>query len=118
MKSISNTLFGAVMLASSSMAHFAIMPPMPDRALHPNTTEAPAGCKLLPSDKGWPSDEVWRATFPDGYHKLKGSYGPDWMLQPKTVEEVQKAVNFAREHNIRFNVISTGHDFLGRFVDR
>ena len=89
---------------------------MPDRALTPNTTVAPAGCKLLPSDKGWPADEVWRQTFPGVYKKLKGTVGPDWYFQVKSVEDVQKGVNFAREHNVRLTIISTGHDFMGRLV--
>jgi hypothetical protein len=114
MKVTHNGLFGLAMLASSSMAHIAILPPQPDRALHANSSEAPAGCKLLPSDKGWPSEGVWRTTFPGIFHKLRGTYGPDWTLQVKTVEEVQKAVKFAGDHNIRLTVISAGHDFHGR----
>jgi hypothetical protein len=116
MKFACNALFGLALLASFSMAHIAMMPPMPDRALTPNSTDAPAGCKLLSSDKGWPADSTWRGAFPGVYKKLKGTYGPDWMVQVKTVADVQKAVNFAREHNVRLTVISTGHDFIGRFV--
>jgi hypothetical protein len=101
-------------LVGSSIAHIAIMPPMPDRALKPNSSEAPAGCKLLPSDKGWPVDEVWRKTFPGIYKKLRGTFGPDWTYQAKNVQQVQNAVNFARERNVRLTVISTGHDFHGR----
>src|ERR1700760_4239996 len=114
MKVFFNAYLGLAMLASSGMAHIAIMPPWPDRVLTPNSSEAPTGCKLLPSDKGWPSDDIWRKTFLGAYKKLKGTLGPDWMFQVKSVEDVQKAVNFAREHNVRLTVISTGHDFHGR----
>jgi hypothetical protein len=116
MKTASSVLFGAAMLASSAMAHVAMMPPFPDRALTPNSFVAPEGCKKLLCDKGFPEEHVFRDTFPGVYKKLKGTYGPDYMLQVKTVEDVKKGVNFARKHNIRLTVISTGHDFLGRFV--
>jgi hypothetical protein len=97
-----------------STQHTAILPPFPDKALKPNTSEAPAGCRYLSSDKGWPSDEVWKTNFPGVFKKLRGTVGPDWMIQAQTVADVQKAVNFAREHNIRVTVISTGHDFHAR----
>lgn len=118
MKTISASLLGSVLLAGTSLAHVAVLPPMPDRALTPNSTDAPAGCKLLPSDKGWPADSKWHSAFPDIYKKTKGTYGPDWMLQAKTVEDVQKGVNFARDNNMRLTIISTGHDFLGRETGR
>jgi hypothetical protein len=110
------SILGAALLASSAMAHIAMMPPMPDRALTPNSFEAPRGCKKLLCDKGFPSENTFRDTFPGVYKKLKGTYGPDYMLQVKTVEDVQKGVRFARKHDLRLTVISTGHDFLGRFV--
>lgn len=31
---------------------------------------------------------------------------------------MQKAVDFARTRNIRLNIKSTGHDFLGRYIQR
>jgi hypothetical protein len=111
-------LLGLAFLAVPSIQHIAIMPALPDRALTPDSTEAPAGCKLLLCDKGWPADSVWKATFPGIFKKLKGSLGPDFMIQAKNVEDVQKAVNFARDHNIRLTVITAGHDFHGRCVIR
>ena len=114
MKTAINTLLGVALLASSSLAHTAIRPPSPDKALTPGSSEAPPGCKLLASDKGWPTDDVWKKAFPGVFKKLKGTEGPDWMVQAKSVEDVQKAVNFARDNNVRLTIISTGHDFHGR----
>jgi hypothetical protein len=117
MKVTLNALLGAALLVAPSLGHTAIKPPSPDKALTPNSSEAPSGCKLLLSDKGWPADDVWKTAFPGVFKKLKGTEGPDFMVQAKTVEDVQKAVNFAREHNVRLSIITTGHDFHGRFVN-
>jgi hypothetical protein len=102
--------------AEPSIQHTAILPPFPDKALRTNSTEAPAGCRFLLSDKGWPADHIWKAEFPGIFKKLRGSVGPDWMYQAQSVADVQKAVNFAREKNVRLTIISTGHDFGGRYV--
>ncbi|KAF2423706.1 FAD-binding domain-containing protein [Tothia fuscella] len=39
---------------------------------------------------------------------------PVYVINATTAEHVQIAVNFARDNNLRLNVRSTGHDFLGR----
>jgi hypothetical protein len=111
----STALLGLATLAS---AHVAILPPFPDRALTPNSTHTPEGCKRLSGDRGFPGDSLWRSTFPNIFKKLRGTFGPDWMIQAKSVEDVQKAVNFARDHNVRLTVITTGHDFHGRQTAR
>jgi hypothetical protein len=97
-----------------STQHTAILPPFPDKILKANSSEAPANCKLLPSDRGWPSDQIWKTAFPGIFKKLKGTVGPDWMFQAQNIADVQKAVNFARDHNVRLTIISTGHDFHAR----
>jgi hypothetical protein len=114
MRLILSILLGVVFLAGESLQHTGILPPLPDKALIANSSVAPEGCKLLASDKGWPADWKWRSTFPGVFKKLKGTVGPDWMVQAKTVGDVQKVVNFARENNVRLSIISTGHDFHGR----
>lgn len=114
MKSVSGALFGLALMAHSGLAHVAVLPPFPDKRLTPNSTVAPEGCKLLPSDKGWPHPYVFREAFPEVFKKMNGTYGPDFMLQVTSVEEIQKAVKFAHDHNIRLSVVSTGHDFGGR----
>jgi hypothetical protein len=108
------SLAAVALLAGPSLQHTAILPPFPDKILRANSSEAPAGCRFLPSDKGWPANHVWKAEFPGIFNKLRGTVGPDWMYQAQSVADVQKAVNFAREKNVRLTVISTGHDFGGR----
>jgi FAD/FMN-containing dehydrogenase len=47
--------------------------------------------------------------MPSGYSKH-----PQVMYEVKTVPSVQLAVQFAAQHNIRFSVVNSEHDFLGR----
>jgi hypothetical protein len=110
------TLLCVAFLATGSLQHTAILPPNPDKVLRANSSETPEGCKKLASDKGWPADNVWRAALPGAFKKLKGTEAPDWMFQASSISDVQKAIKFAKEHNVRLTVISTGHDFLGRLV--
>ncbi|KAF2747386.1 FAD/FMN-containing isoamyl alcohol oxidase-like protein MreA [Sporormia fimetaria CBS 119925] len=39
---------------------------------------------------------------------------PAYVLNVTTVKQIQLAVNFARNYNIRLTIKNTGHDFLGR----
>jgi FAD/FMN-containing dehydrogenase len=87
---------------------------MPDKALRANSSDTPPGCKRLASDRGWPEDYIWRKALPDVFKKLKGTEAPDYFFQAQNVADVQKAINFARDHNVRLSVIGTGHDFIGR----
>jgi hypothetical protein len=41
---------------------------------------------------------------------------PTYVVNASTSEHVQLAINFANANNLRLNVKSTGHDYLGRFV--
>lgn len=41
---------------------------------------------------------------------------PIYVVNATKAEHVQKAINFARERNIRLNVKASGHDYLGRSV--
>jgi hypothetical protein len=113
MKTITAVL-GAAILASPALGHVAIKAPTSDKILTPNSFTAPAGCKLLAGDKGFPADDVWFKGFPKIFKKMRGTEGPDFMVQAQTPEDVVKAVNFAREHNVRLSVITSGHDFHGR----
>lgn len=80
-------------------------------------TETPAGCRKLNTDTDWPTHEQWEAALP-GVVATNGSdeHGPlpDYRLQARSVEDVQKAVRFAKEHNVRLSVLTTGHDQLQR----
>lgn len=113
MKSFS-IVAGAALIASPALAHVAIKPPSPDKWLTPNSSTAPAGCKLLASDKGFPTEAEVKKEFPEIFTKMKGTEGPDFWLQATSVADVQKAVKFAAKKNIRINVITSGHDFHGR----
>lgn len=81
------------------------------------TGTTPPNCRALHTDTDWPAREVWEASLP-GVTLTNGSdaYGPlpDYRLQVNSIPEVQRAVRFATEHNIRITVLTTGHDQLGR----
>jgi hypothetical protein len=114
MKNFLTVLLSVGLLVGLSVQHTAIMPPNPDKILTPNSTNTPPGCKKLASDRGWPTDPVWRSALAGAFKKLRGTEGADWFFQAKSVADVQKAFAFVRENNVRLTVISTGHDFLGR----
>jgi hypothetical protein len=82
-----------------------------------NTTRTPRGCRKLNTDYNWPDVSTWEIALP-GVFATEGSdeYStiPDYRLQAKSVEDVQQAVRFAKEHNIRLSIITTGHDQLMR----
>ena len=54
--------------------------------------------------------------IPDPSAPCSGSGYPIYVVNATTAKHVQKAVKFARKNNIRLNVKSSGHDFLGRSV--
>ncbi|KAJ4300816.1 hypothetical protein N0V90_002904 [Kalmusia sp. IMI 367209] len=80
-------------------------------------TTTPAGCRKLKTDVDWPSHAQWEAALP-GVIATNGSdiHGPlpNYRLQAKSVEDVRKAVRFAKDHNIRLSVLTTGHDQMLR----
>jgi len=117
MKFLTKNLLSVALLAGPSLQHAAMMPPNPDKILTPNSSTAPQGCKLLASDKGFPSAEIIKQKLPKAAFKEPGTLGPDWVLRATQVSDVQDAVNFAREHNVRLTILTTGHDFGGRYVD-
>ncbi|KAK2623642.1 hypothetical protein QTJ16_006823 [Diplocarpon rosae] len=82
---------------------------------------APAGCRKLSTDVDWPAPEVWAAAIPGVVpNSVKGTdlIAPggvsDYRIRARSVEDVQNAVRFASQHNIRIAVITTGHDQIGR----
>jgi hypothetical protein len=85
------------------------------------TTRAPAGCRLIHTDEGFPSDADFKAALPGVFKRPavapkgdEGNVHPDYRLRAMSYADVQKAVDFARTRNIRLTVINSGHDFLGR----
>lgn len=86
-------------------------------SLGTQATTTPAGCRKLNTDTDWPTQAQWEAALP-GVVATNGSdeHGPlpDYRLQARSVEDVQNAVRFAKEHNVRLSVLTTGHDQLQR----
>jgi hypothetical protein len=84
----------------------------------PLTTKlpAPAGCKRLPSDSDWPSEETWKTELPGSTKRgaQKTWTSPDYTYVANTAAKVQTAVKFAAKHAVRLSVLSSGHDFVGR----
>jgi heat shock protein HslJ len=80
---------------------------------------APPGCKKLPKDADWPAETVWKAELPGVMARgpqIANATLPDYSYQARTVEQVQKAVKFVAENNIRLSILNSGHDFIGRSV--
>ncbi|KAH6611686.1 hypothetical protein C7974DRAFT_381622 [Boeremia exigua] len=83
-----------------------------------NGTTTPVGCKKLNTDIGWPSLAEWQAALPNVVPAIKNTdkWGPlpDYRLQAKSIEDVQAAVRFTKQHDIRLTVLTTGHDQQAR----
>jgi FAD/FMN-containing dehydrogenase len=76
---------------------------------------APAGCRKLNTDSDWPLPAAWKAVLPKVILRPANvKTGPDYRIRVESVEDVQKALKFANENNIRVSIIATGHDFMGR----
>ncbi|KAI6715417.1 FAD binding domain-containing protein [Diplocarpon mali] len=82
---------------------------------------APAGCRKLSTDADWPAPEVWAAAIPGvvpnsvkGTDKVTAGGVSDYRIRARSAQDVQNAVRFASQHNIRIAVITTGHDQVGR----
>lgn len=74
---------------------------------------APANCKKLPTDADWPKLDVWKSALP-GVEARRGKVDksrttPDYKFKANSVEQVQKAIKFAAEHNVRLSVVNSGH---------
>lgn len=71
---------------------------------------APAGCLTLPTDSDWPAPEVWKAQLPGVIPRdEKNSDQPNYRIRPKYASDVQKAVKFAGDNNIRVSIVVSGH---------
>jgi hypothetical protein len=55
--------------------------------------------------------------LPDGKSPCTTDGYPAYVVDVGDARHVQIAVNFARERNLRVNIKSTGHDFLGRYCE-
>jgi hypothetical protein len=73
-------------------------------------------CKTVIGDARWPQDEVWKAALPGVINLgVRGTNPhPNYYFAASDRTEVQAAVNFARKYDVRFSVISSGLDYMGR----
>jgi FAD/FMN-containing dehydrogenase len=95
MKSIGKTIFAIILVSNVLAGAF---------------TTAPTGCLKLPTDSDWPAPEVWTAQLPGIIpRKERDGDQPNYRIRPKNAAEVQKAVKFAKDHNIRLSVLVSGH---------
>jgi hypothetical protein len=80
---------------------------------------APANCKKLSIDTDWPKDDLWKSALP-GVEARSGEAdskhtSPDYRYKAKSVEQVQKAVKFTAEHNVRLSILNSGHGECSTF---
>jgi hypothetical protein len=77
-------------------------------------------CKTVVGDSLWPDYELWTAALPgvQSVPYIGRDAHPNYFLAARTVEDVQRAVAFINTYNIRLTVISSGQDYLGRYVRR
>jgi len=62
-------------------------------------------------NNNWNNDSC----LPSPLAPCSGEGYPVYVVNATCVEDVQKGVDFAREHNVRLVVKGTGHDYLGRY---
>jgi FAD binding domain len=79
-------------------------------------TTTPPGCRALKSDESFPPLDVWAKFLPGvkPIRPLDSQKHPDYRFVAKSAADVEKAVTFARDKNIRLTIINTGHDYLAR----
>jgi hypothetical protein len=115
---------------NSSLGGVLLKPPPPGGVCHPSEPNYNAAkCPIVTA--------LWNTSFP--FHEddpisnafnnwnndsclpypgtpCSGEGYPIYVVNASKPEHVQKAVDFARERNIRLNVKCSGHDYLGRSV--
>jgi hypothetical protein len=78
----------------------------------PGKTTTPAGCRKLSTDVDWPADAEWKKVLPEIVARsktlAKGVYRPDYKVQAESIKDVQNAVKFCAQNNLRLTIIDTG----------
>jgi hypothetical protein len=71
---------------------------------------SPPECRRLKTDSDFPANAVWKAALPGVLleRRAKGKTSPDYRFRAKSIEDVQKAVKFADQSNVRLAIVSTG----------
>jgi hypothetical protein len=78
----------------------------------PGKTTTPAGCRKLSTDVDWPADAEWKKVLPEIIARsktlAKGVYRPDYKVQAESYKDVENAVRFCKQNNLRLTIIDTG----------
>ena len=106
-----------------------LQPPPPGAVCHPgqptyNATECPIVLNAwygIDFHAGNPISSVWDnwnndSCLPTLPSPCSGEGYPVYVINATCKEDVKAGIDFARKHNVRLNVKSTGHDLLGRSV--
>ncbi|KAK3943095.1 6-hydroxy-D-nicotine oxidase [Diplogelasinospora grovesii] len=104
-----------------------LRPPPPGAVCHPgqatyNATECPlvqSGWSTYDFHQADPVSTDWNqwnndSCLPQEGYQCSGQGYPVFVVNATTAQHVKLGVDFARKHNIRLAVKSSGHDFLGR----
>jgi hypothetical protein len=103
-----------------------VKPPAPAAPCHQGPTYNAAQCSQVRAGWGtadWhinhPTSVMWQnwANYScpvETSAHCSGAGYPVYVVAAKTAQDVKAAVDFARTRNVRLNIKSTGHDFLGR----
>jgi len=104
--------------AAAPQGSVGVAPPSAATPLVRGNSTAPAGCRKLAKDTDWPVDSEWKKVLPEIEPRSKklaaGVFRPDYNIRAESYKDVQAAVKFAAQNNIRLTVITSGHDFPGR----
>ncbi|GAA5962001.1 hypothetical protein JCM21900_002793 [Sporobolomyces salmonicolor] len=83
--------------------------------------EQPGGVQFLNFETGEGlsplTDDSATALSVEDAAELARGRTPAYVVDAQSAEDVAKAVNFSREHNLRLRIKNTGHDYLGRSSD-
>jgi hypothetical protein len=87
--------------------------------IEPSPTLLPGSsltCKTVVGDTLWPDFDLWTAALPGvlSVPYIGRDAHPNYFLAAKSVSDVQAAIKFAGDYNIRLSIISSGQDYLGR----
>jgi hypothetical protein len=90
-----------------------------------STTYSSGSCNSVTAgftDSSWharnPVSNMWQNynnyTCVPGSSSCSGAGYPVYVLEARNAADIKAVIDFARTHNVRVNIKSTGHDFLGR----
>jgi FAD binding domain len=116
---------------NQSVSGALLQPPPPGGVCHPgqpnyNATDCPAVATAWTTSWAFHEDNPISTAYNNWNNDscvpyipsapCSGEGYPIYVVNATTPNQVQAAVNFARQKNIRLNVKASGHDFLGRSV--